>query len=87
LTGGDAVVEVGGRVVLVVDAVVLLVVDDVDEVDGDVVEVDDSVVVRVVVVVASPGSALALVANASGTANATMATRTAARDVIAGSRQ
>ena len=86
LTGGDAVVEVGGRVVLVVDAVVLLVVDDVDEVDGDVVEVDDSVVVTVVVV-ASAGSALALVLSASGTANATMATRTAAPDVIAGSRQ
>jgi hypothetical protein len=80
LTGGDAVVEVGSWVVLVVvDAVVLLVVEDVDE-------VDDSVVVTVVVV-ASPGSALALVLNASGTANATMATRTAAPAVMAGFRQ
>jgi hypothetical protein len=87
LTGGDAVVEVGSWVVLVVvDAVVLLVVEDVDEVDGEVVEVDDSVVVTVVVV-ASPGWALALVPSASGTANATMAMRTAAPDVMAGSRQ
>jgi hypothetical protein len=81
-TSGEEVVVVGW-VVLVVDEVVLLVVDDVLVVDdAGTLVLDDGTVIVVVVVVGSPGSALAPELSARGTTNATTATSTVAPVVI-----
>jgi len=73
VTGGDAVVEVATRVVLVVVDAVVLLVD----------EVDVAGAVMVVVVVESSGAAAALAANAIGTTKTPIANTNAAE---AGSR-